>query len=1032
MKRGWIPIMGVCLVLSFSACKQLLPYQDTSLTAEQRAEDLLPRLTLEEKVSLMQNASPAIPRLGIKEYEWWNEALHGVGRAGLATVFPQSIGMGASFNDSLLYEVFNATSDEARVKSRIFGESGVLKRYQGLTFWTPNVNIFRDPRWGRGQETYGEDPYLTGQMGMAVVRGLQGPEDARYDKLHACAKHFAVHSGPEWNRHSFDAENIDPRDLWETYLPAFKDLVQKAHVKEVMCAYNRFEGEPCCGSNRLLMQILRDEWGYKGIVVSDCGAISDFYRPGTHETYPDKEHASAGAVRAGTDLECGSEYASLAEAVKAGLIDEKEIDISLKRLLTARFELGEMDEQSAWSEIPTSVLNSKEHQALALRMARESLVLLQNKNNILPLNTHLKVAVMGPNANDSVMQWGNYNGIPAHTVTLLEAVRAKLPEGQIIYEPGCDRVDGKTLQSLFDECSINGKPGFLAEYWNNRNREGEVVATDQISTPFHFATTGATTFAPGVEITDFSARYESVFRPSQSGDVAFRFQLDGEVTLIIDSEQVARKIYVKNPTNLYTLQAKAGKEYHIEILFKQRNERATLDFDLGKEVGIDLNLAVKKVMDADVILFAGGISPSLEGEEMPVEVPGFKGGDRTDIELPDVQRDLLKALKKAGKKVVFINYSGSAIGLVPETTTCEAILQAWYPGQAGGTAIVDALWGEYNPGGRLPVTFYKDVNQLPDFEDYSMKGRTYRYMQQQPLFPFGHGLSYTDFTYGEAKLSKNTIAKGENVVLTIPVSNVGQRDGEELTPPAGTVKTCCLVQGLVDAADAREQEHHTEAELQPETNHAYRVQGGGLVAEPHVGEVAEAYCAQQLIGGALVGQHPGPGHTGCSAGDNARQEQANLCEGTTDLGLHVFDEHGNDQAEHNRDDGEEDDQVEGVQNRSVQIGVGEHGDVVFDTDEGASIDTVPLVERVPDGLNDRPQLEGDVEHKRRSEEKQADQTEGHIALGLDRLGCLMGIHDCHHALLVWCELGIEHRTQRRARDGKEPGGAGKREEHSAR
>ena len=780
MKRGWIPIMGVCLVLSFSACKQLLPYQDTSLTAEQRAEDLLPRLTLEEKVSLMQNASPAIPRLGIKEYEWWNEALHGVGRAGLATVFPQSIGMGASFNDSLLYEVFNATSDEARVKSRIFGEGGVLKRYQGLTFWTPNVNIFRDPRWGRGQETYGEDPYLTGQMGMAVVRGLQGPEDARYDKLHACAKHFAVHSGPEWNRHSFDAENIDPRDLWETYLPAFKDLVQKAHVKEVMCAYNRFEGEPCCGSNRLLMQILRDEWGYKGIVVSDCGAISDFYRPGTHGTHPDKEHASAGAVRAGTDLECGSEYASLADAVKAGLIDEKEIDISLKRLLTARFELGEMDEQPAWSEIPTSVLNSKEHQALALRMARESLVLLQNKNNILPLNTHLKVAVMGPNANDSVMQWGNYNGIPAHTVTLLEAVRAKLPEGQIIYEPGCDRVDGKTLQSLFDECSINGKPGFLAEYWNNRNREGEVVAIDQISTPFHFATTGATTFAPGVEITDFSARYESVFRPSQSGDVAFRFQLDGEVTLIIDSEQVARKIYVKNPTNLYTLQAKAGKEYHIEILFKQRNERATLDFDLGKEVGIDLNLAVKKVMDADVILFAGGISPSLEGEEMPVEVPGFKGGDRTDIELPAVQRNLLKALKKAGKKVVFINYSGSAIGLMPETTTCEAILQAWYPGQAGGTAIVDALWGEYNPGGRLPVTFYKDVNQLPDFEDYSMKGRTYRYMQQQPLFPFGHGLSYTTFTYGEANLSKNTIGNGETVMLTVPVSNVGQRDGDEV------------------------------------------------------------------------------------------------------------------------------------------------------------------------------------------------------------------------------------------------------------
>lgn len=780
MNTGLKFALEVCSLSLLFSCAQKLPYQDTSLTAEQRAEDLLPRLTLEEKVALMQNTSPAIPRLGIKEYDWWNEALHGVGRAGLATVFPQAIGMGASFNDSLLYEVFDAVSDEARVKSRIFSENGVLKRYQGLTFWTPNVNIFRDPRWGRGQETYGEDPYLTGQLGMAVVRGLQGPEDGKYDKLHACAKHFAVHSGPEWNRHSFDAENIAPRDLWETYLPAFKDLVQKADVKEVMCAYNRFEGEPCCGSNRLLMQILRDEWGYKGIVVSDCGAISDFYRPGRHGTHPDKEHASAGAVLSGTDLECGGEYGSLADAVKAGLIDEKQIDVSLKRLLTARFELGEMDEQPAWAEIPASTLNSKEHQDLALRMARESLVLLQNKNNILPLNTGLKVAVMGPNANDSVMQWGNYNGIPGHTVTLLEAVRSKLPEGQVMYEPGCDRTSREALQSLFSECSINGKPGFSAEYWNNRICEGEVVATDQISTPFHFATTGATTFAPGVEITNFSARYESVFRPSQSGDVAFRFQLDGEVTLMVDGEQVAQKVYVKNPTNLYTLQAKAGKEYHIEILFKQRNERATLDFDLGKQVEINLNLAVEKVKDADVVLFAGGISPSLEGEEMPVEVPGFKGGDRTDIELPAVQRDLLKALKKAGKKVVFINYSGSAIGLVPESNTCEAILQAWYPGQAGGTAIVDVLFGDYNPAGRLPVTFYKDAGQLPDFEDYSMKGRTYRYMQQQPLYPFGYGLSYTTFIYGEANLGKNTIGKGETAMLTVPVSNVGQRDGDEV------------------------------------------------------------------------------------------------------------------------------------------------------------------------------------------------------------------------------------------------------------
>ena len=410
MKRKLQLLTGIgCLCLCFLSCSQP-PYKNPALSPEERANDLVGRLTLEEKAALMQNTSPTIPRLGIKAYDWWNEALHGVGRAGLATVFPQAIGMGASFNNELLYDVFTAVSDEARAKNTEFSKEGGLKRYQGLTMWTPNINIFRDPRWGRGQETYGEDPYLTGQMGMAVVRGLQGPEGEKYDKLHACAKHYAVHSGPEWNRHSFNAENIDPRDLWETYLPAFKNLVQKAHVKEVMCAYNRFEGEPCCGSNRLLMQILRDEWGYKEIVVSDCWAISDFYNKGAHETDPDKQHASAKAVLSGTDVECGDSYASLPEAVKEGLIDEKQIDISLKRLMKARFELGEMDEPSqvSWAQIPYSVVDSKEHRELALRMARESLVLLQNNQSLLPLNKNLKVAVVGPNANDSVMgqlQW---------------------------------------------------------------------------------------------------------------------------------------------------------------------------------------------------------------------------------------------------------------------------------------------------------------------------------------------------------------------------------------------------------------------------------------------------------------------------------------------------------------------------------------------------------------------------------------------------------------------------------------------------
>ena len=653
MIRQWIiACFAVTCVFQTQAqnnSSEQYPYQDIKLSAEQRADDLLQRLTLEEKVSLMQNASPAIPRLGIKPYEWWSEALHGIARAGRATVFPQSIGMAASFDDALLYEVFNAVSDEARAKNRNFNEKGQYDRYKGLTVWTPNINIFRDPRWGRGQETYGEDPYLTGRMGMAVVRGLQGPEDAKYNKLHACAKHYAVHSGPEWNRHNFNAENIDPRDLWETYLPAFKDLVQKAGVKEVMCAYNRFEGDPCCGSKRLLTQILRNEWGYKGIVVSDCGAIGDFFQPHHHNTHPDAAHASADAVLSGTDLECGDNYRSITEAAKQGLISEEKINTSVRRLLKARFELGEMNPTHPWSEISYSVVDCPKHKELALKMAHKSLVLLQNKSNLLPLNRQMKVAVIGPNANDSVMQWGNYNGFPSHTVTLLEGISAKLPQVQIIYEPICGLTD-----------AIHSK--------------------------------------------DNTAQKSSL------------------------------------------------------------DEQALMD----------------KVKDADVIIFAGGISPQLEGEEMDVSVTGFKGGDRTDIELPAIQREVLSLLKNNGKKVVFINFSGSAMAIVPESKNCDAILQAWYPGQAGGTAIADVLFGDYNPSGRLPITFYKSLEQLPDYENYSMKGRTYRYMTEEPLFPFGYGLSYTHFSYGKAKLNQSKLHKGEKVILTIPVRNVGQQDGEEV------------------------------------------------------------------------------------------------------------------------------------------------------------------------------------------------------------------------------------------------------------
>lgn len=779
-----------CMAICYLGAGAQLPYQNAQLSPLQRAEDLLQRLTLEEKVILMQNNSKGIDRLGIKPYEWWNEALHGVGRSGLATVFPQAIGMGASFNNQLLEQVFTAVSDEARVKNRIARQNNSYARYQGLTFWTPNINIFRDPRWGRGQETYGEDPFLTGQLGLAVVRGLQGPADAKYDKTHACAKHFAVHSGPEWNRHQFNADDVEPRFIYETYLPAFKELVTKGNVKEVMCAYNRFEGNPCCGSNRLLVQILRNEWNYQGIVVSDCGAIDDFFVQGRHETSMDAAEASATAVLSGTDLECGSAYAKLVEAVKRGEIKEADIDKSVFRLLKARFELGEMDASTPWDNlIPESALNSKANKQLALDMARQSMVLLKN-NGILPLKKNVTVALIGANANDSVMQWGNYNGFPEHTVTLLEALRNYLPKSRIIYSPACDLTSKNVFTSLFNQCYTSQGKGFEARYWNNNKHEGRPVVTNWESTPIQKHTDGNTAFAAGVPLENFSVSYRSTFHSTQKGDIEFRVALIGNCQIFINGTQVASKQgYLPTKTAIYTLKAEKDTDYEVEVRYQYLSYQGSFEFDMGLNQAFDTNQLLKQIAKADVVIYAGGISPRLEGEEMPVTVEGFKGGDRTSIELPDVQRQLLQALKAAGKKIVFVNFSGSAIGMVPENQVCDAILQAWYPGQAGGTAIAEVLYGTYNPAGRLPVTFYKNVEQLPDFENYNMQGRTYRYMEEKPLFPFGYGLSYTTFRYGQARV--------ENGNILIPVTNTGKRSGDEVvqlyvkrpSDPKGPIKT---------------------------------------------------------------------------------------------------------------------------------------------------------------------------------------------------------------------------------------------------
>jgi len=760
-------------------------YKNPNLSFEQRAEDLVSRLTLEEKAQLMQDASKAVERLDIKTYNWWNEALHGVARAGLATVFPQPIGMAATFDNEAVFNVFNAVSDEARAKHAYYSSQDSYDRYQGLTMWTPTINIFRDPRWGRGIETYGEDPYLTSQMGVAAVKGLQGPGGEKYDKIHACAKHFAVHSGPEWNRHSFDAKNIKTRDLYETYLPAFEALVKEANVKEVMCAYNRFEGYPCCGSDQLLIDILRNKWGFKGIVVADCGAIADFYKTNAHETHPNAASASAAAVLSGTDLDCGSSYKALVESVKKGYIQEREVDISVKRLMKARFELGEMDDNSlvSWTKIPYSVVASKTHDDLSLEMARKSMTLLLNKNNILPLKQEgLTIAVIGPNANDSVMQWGNYNGTPPRTITILEGIRSALASNsKLIYEQGCGLVETTLMESVFDQCSSENGQGFSASYWNNMERSGKPDVKRQITTPFSFCTSGATVFAPGVNLSDFTATYTSSITPIKSGVIEFDFYVNGMVSLLIDNKEVRNTKANHGSRKMdYSMKVQAGTTYNIQIDFAYNRGDAQLNFDLGFKEEINIEKSIAKVKDADIVVFVGGISPSLEGEEMGVNLPGFRKGDRTDIELPAVQREFIEALHKAGKKVIMVNCSGSPIGLEPETASCDAILQAWYPGQSGGKAVADVLFGKYNPAGRLPVTFYRNTAQLPDFENYDMAGRTYRYMSEKPLFPFGYGLSYTSFEYGQPKLNKNTIKINETIRLSIPVTNTGKTDGDEV------------------------------------------------------------------------------------------------------------------------------------------------------------------------------------------------------------------------------------------------------------
>jgi len=753
------------------------PFKNPNLDVEVRVDDLLSRLSLSEKVAQMQDVAPAIERLGIPEYNWWNECLHGVARAGAATSFPQAIGMAATWNPQLIKKVADIISTEARAKFNQSVAMGQRNRYQGLTMWTPNVNIFRDPRWGRGQETYGEDPYLTSRMAVAFVKGLQG-EDPNYFKVIATPKHFAVHSGPEYNRHSFNAYT-DKRDLWDTYLPAFKATVVEGKAFSIMSAYNRYLGESATASQFLLNDILREQWGFKGYVVSDCGAVQDIYTQ--HKIVATAEEASALAVKSGCDLNCGDTYSYLVKAVENDLITEMEIDKALKRLFMARVKLGlfNLEKDTPFFEFTENVIESEKHQQLALKTARESIVLLKNKDNTLPLPKQLKViTVIGPNANDRTFMLGNYFGTPTHNKTILEGIKEKVSsKSKVHYFKGTNITDTNPVFNTIDTQFFKGP--IMSEFYNNSDIEGKpVIKTSKAYIDFDWG--GA---APVDVLTPgkFSIRYSGVLKPDYSGNIdlgviegggSFKLFIDGKEFL---SGQDGHGTQNKSKTTSF----KKGEFYSFTLEYRCTNPwLASVQLLWNKEHLLGKQELFKTVEKSDVIIFVGGISSRLEGEEMPVTVEGFSKGDRYNLKLPTAQHELIKALNNIGKPIVFVLTTGSAIAINWEDKNVLAILNTWYPGQAGGEAIADVLFGDYNPSGKLPITFYKSVNDLPPFEDYHMKGRTYRYFNGEVLYPFGYGLSYTNFFISKPRLKKSKMYKDNSNTVQVEVTNTGKLDGE--------------------------------------------------------------------------------------------------------------------------------------------------------------------------------------------------------------------------------------------------------------
>ena len=774
-------------------------YKNPSAPMEKRADDLLSRMTLEEKVSQLMNDSAPIERLGVPAYNWWNECLHGVARAGRATVFPETIGLAATWDTSLIFRVATAISDEARAKHHEFVRRGKRNIYQGLTFWTPNINLFRDPRWGRGMETYGEDPFLTGRMAVQFIKGLEG-DDPKYLKTVATAKHYAVHSGPESERHTFDAV-VTEQDLRQAYLPQFEMAIREGGAYSVMCAYNRVDGLPACASPRLLEQILRKEWGFKGYVVSDCGAVGDIYL--RHKTSPNAQSGVASALKAGTDLNCGVEYNNLVPAVKAGLASEADVNLAVRRLLLARFKLGEFDppQMVKYAQIPYSVNDSEEHRKLAVETARKSIVLLKNEGHILPLSKSLKtIAVIGPNANDAEVMVGNYNGDPTAPVTPLEGIRRKVGANvRILYTRGGDLAANLPNFEVIPASALSSLKG---EYFNSANFDGNNHRPRELTYPNSGQNVGGIPQglkplftradakidfkwwdgSPRADLKDddfgirwsgfLSAPATGAYQLGAIGMNAFELYLDDK--LIVRFNGIHERAYQYQPVEL-----QAGKKYAIRLDYHEFLNDADIQLVWSHPHDTRKSDVDEIVKQADAVVLVLGLSPRLEGEEMRVPVEGFKGGDRIDLGIPRAQEELMQRVVAGGKPVVLALLNGSAVAVNWARDHVPAIVELWYPGQAGGTALADVLFGDYNPAGRLPVTFYKSAGDLPAFTDYNMKGRTYRYFTGEPLFPFGFGLSYTTFAYRNLKLAKQSKV-GDEVKVTVDVQNIGKTAGEEV------------------------------------------------------------------------------------------------------------------------------------------------------------------------------------------------------------------------------------------------------------